>query len=176
MLIEIGYNRIAAVRYALKWAYARNPHYYDFQDIGGDCTNFVSQCMYAGSGVMNFSQENGWYFISTNDRSPSWTGVVFLRNFLLTNQGAGVYGELAELNELAVGDVIQLANENGTFYHSLIVSYIARPAVPRNIFVCAHTMDARNRRLSAYNYALAQGIHILGARKEIDSVNGIIAP
>ena len=39
MLIEIGYDRRAAVRYALDWAFARNPRFYDFEDIGGDCTN-----------------------------------------------------------------------------------------------------------------------------------------
>ncbi len=36
---EIGYNRQAAVDYAQKWAYGRNPNYLDFEEIGGDCTN-----------------------------------------------------------------------------------------------------------------------------------------
>ena len=37
----------AEVNYARKWAFSRNPAYYDFENIGGDCTNFVSQCLYA---------------------------------------------------------------------------------------------------------------------------------
>ena len=49
------YNRANAVAYAKKWAYGRNPKYYDFSDLGGDCTNFASQCIYAGSGVMNYT-------------------------------------------------------------------------------------------------------------------------
>ena len=53
MLIETGYDRRRAVEYALRWALSRNPEYYDFEDIGGDCTNFVSQCLFAGCGVMN---------------------------------------------------------------------------------------------------------------------------
>ena len=109
---ETGYDRRAAVEYALKWAYSANPRYYYFDAIGGDCTNFISQCLYAGCGVMNYSQENGWYYINLNNRSPSWTGVVFLREFLLTNKGAGVYGEEAPLGRLERGDLIQL--ENGT--------------------------------------------------------------
>ena len=39
---EIPYNRTAAVNYARKWALGRNPAYYDFEEIGGDCTNFAS--------------------------------------------------------------------------------------------------------------------------------------
>ena len=50
----VPYNRLAAVQYAHKWAYGRNPAFYDYEQIGGDCTNFASQCVYAGSGIMNF--------------------------------------------------------------------------------------------------------------------------
>lgn len=54
-LLEFPYNREAAVKYAVEWAYRRNQEYYDFEQIGGDCTNFVSQCILAGTGVMNGS-------------------------------------------------------------------------------------------------------------------------
>ena len=49
------YDREAAVEYANKWAYGRNPRFYDFSQLGGDCTNFASQCIYAGSGIMNYT-------------------------------------------------------------------------------------------------------------------------
>ena len=39
---EMEYNRNAAIEYAKKWAYKRNPNYYNFDLNGGDCTNFVS--------------------------------------------------------------------------------------------------------------------------------------
>ena len=167
MLIETAYNRRRAVIYALNWAFARNPRFYDFTDIGGDCTNFISQCLYAGCQVMNFSQENGWYYINSDNRAPSWTGVNFLRDFLLTNQGTGVYGEEAGLPEIMRGDVIQLINQEGRFYHTVFVSSVLYPKTPQNIFVCAHSDDSRNRRLSTYNYADIFPIHIVGARKEI---------
>lgn len=83
----IDYDRTKAVAYAEQWAYSRNPAYYSFNAIGGDCTNFISQCIYAGSGVMNYSNTNGWYYRNVNDRSPSWTGVEFLYNFLVNNNG-----------------------------------------------------------------------------------------
>ena len=44
---EKGYNRQSAVEYARRWALGRNPAYYDFEGIGGDCTSFVSQCLYS---------------------------------------------------------------------------------------------------------------------------------
>jgi hypothetical protein len=36
------YDRSAAVAYAHKWAYSRNPAYYNYDKLGGDCTNFAS--------------------------------------------------------------------------------------------------------------------------------------
>ncbi len=50
-LLEIPYDRNAAAEYAGYWAYRRNPRYDPFDEIGGDCTNFVSQCLFAGCGV-----------------------------------------------------------------------------------------------------------------------------
>ena len=41
------YNRENAVEYAKIWAYKRNPKYYNFDSVGGDCTSFVSQCLFA---------------------------------------------------------------------------------------------------------------------------------
>ena len=57
------YERKKAIQYAQKWALKRNPNYYNYDDIGGDCTNFVSQCIYAGSGVMNYTKTFGWYYL-----------------------------------------------------------------------------------------------------------------
>ena len=83
------YNRLAAVAYAKRWAMARNPAFYDFSELGGDCTNFVSQCVYAGSLVMNFTPTFGWYYRSLQDRTPSWTGVDYFYNFMVNNEGPG---------------------------------------------------------------------------------------
>ena len=71
----IDYDRDKSVAYAKKWAYGRNPKFYAFSNLGGDCTNFASQCIYAGAGVMNYTPTFGWYYKNLNDRTPSWTGV-----------------------------------------------------------------------------------------------------
>ena len=61
------YDRNSATEYAKKWAYLRNPKYYNFDPVGGDCTSFTSQCIYEGSKVMNYDKKNGWYYINGNN-------------------------------------------------------------------------------------------------------------
>ena len=156
-----NYDRAKAVAYAKKWAYGRNPAFYDFSNIGGDCTNFASQCIYAGAGVMNFTPTFGWFYKSVNDRTPSWTGVEFLYNFLVGNDGAGPFAEEVPLDKLEVGDIVQLGRATDDFYHSPVVVGFSRG----KILVAAHSYDVHNKPLNSYNFAQARGIHILGVRK-----------
>lgn len=161
---EIEYNRSEAVRYALRWALARNPAYYDFADIGGDCTSFASQCVFAGTGIMNYTPTFGWYYISGNDKSPSWSGVEYFYDFMINNESTGPYAEVSPLENLLPGDIIQLGNQNGRFYHTLVLTMIKSVRGRRNYYICAHDNDAFQRNLNTYNYANIRGIHILGAR------------
>ena len=159
------YNRAAAVRYARRWAFRRNPEFYNFDELGGDCTNFVSQCVYAGAGVMNFSSELGWYYISPELRAPSWTSVRFFYEFITQNEGAGPYGYEAPLEEALPGDVIQLAYQgNEAFSHTLLVVGTGRVPAPDNILLAAHTNDAFRRGLSTYDYTNIRLLHIEAVR------------
>ena len=45
MRFAANYDRNAVVLYAHQWAYGRNPAFYDYEHLGGDCTNFASQCV-----------------------------------------------------------------------------------------------------------------------------------
>lgn len=157
----LSYDRNAAVQYAKKWAFGRNPAFYDFSRIGGDCTNFASQCIYAGARVMNFTPVFGWYYISANDRTASWTGVEYLYRFLTENEGAGPFAKEVPLDELEIGDIVQLGRETGDFYHSPVVVGFSRG----QILIAAHSYDAYDRPLSSYSFDRARGIHILGVRK-----------
>lgn len=157
----LNYDRTAVYQYAKKWAFGRNPEFYDFSKIGGDCTNFASQCIYAGAKIMNYTPTFGWFYKSANDRTPSWTGVQYLYNFLIENEGAGPFAEEVPLNKLEVGDIVQLGRATGDFYHSPVVVGVSRG----RISVAAHSYDAFNKPLSSYNYEQARGIHIVGVRK-----------
>ena len=156
---ERSYNRDAAVSYARKWAYSRNPTYYDFEKIGGDCTNFASQCIYAGSNIMNYTPVTGWYYRSASDRSASWTGVEYLFKFLTNNKSVGPYARIVSGNEVLPGDIVQLGSYRGGFYHSPVIV-----AVEPSILVAAHTYDALDRPLDSYEYEMARFLHIDGVR------------
>ena len=53
---SLCYNPEAAVKYARNYCQHYNPKYQNYVGRGGDCANFVSQCMIAGG--MSFSDCN----------------------------------------------------------------------------------------------------------------------
>ncbi len=154
---ERQYNRQKCLEYANQWALSRNPAYYDYEKIGGDCTNFVSQCIYAGSGVMNY---NTWYYKNGNDKSPSWTGVEFLYEFLVHNQGNGPRGVVVPQNQIQVGDLIQLSSNGERFTHSLMVVGIGNVNYLSDILIATHTYDALGRSLGTYDFKKIRFVHI----------------
>ena len=164
MLVIKPYLRINAVRYARKFAFAQNPYFSSFRGIGGNCTNFVSQAIYAGSCQMNYTPTFGWYYISLNERSPSWTGVDFFYNFIVNNLDVGPFGRETSLDELEIGDVIQLGRNGEGFYHTLLVVGFDG----EDTLIAAQTDDALDRPLSEYNYASLRVLHIEGAMLYFD--------
>lgn len=138
------YNRELAVEYARKWALNKNPKYFHFEGIGGDCTNFVSQCLLAGGGKMNYYKYYGWFYINKDNRSPSWSSVKYLQRFLLTNTSTGPIAKIMPIEKLQIGDIIQIRQNPNEFNHSVIVSKIT----PNEIYVCAHSYDALDKPLS----------------------------
>ncbi len=153
--------------YAREWAFRRNPRYYNFDKLGGDCTNFASQCLFAGARIMNFTPDIGWYYRSINDRAAAWTGVEYFYNFLVGNvagvgSGNGPFAKEVELADLKIGDFIQFGRATGDFYHTPIVVgfYRGEP------LLAAHSNDAFNRPLSSYRYEKIRCLHILGVRQK----------
>ena len=154
------YNRKKAVEYAIKWAYKRNPKYYNFDSVGGDCTSFISQCIYAGSGIMNYKKHIGWYYNSSSDRTASWSGVEFLYNFLSKNKGIGPIAIRAKISDLEIGDIIQLRFLKDRFSHSLII-VDKKGNTLEDIYIATHTEDAYYRKLSTYNFKDIRFLHII---------------
>lgn len=161
-LIIKPYNRELAIDYAHRWSYDRNPNYLDFSELGGDCTNFISQCIYAGSNIMNYTPIYGWYYINSYNRSAAWSGVPFLYKFLITNKGLGPFGQSVSMEKISPADIIQLADENGIFYHSLFIVEVGTPITPETILVATHSFDSDYRALSTYEFVTSRFIHIEG--------------
>lgn len=165
MFVESGYNRKKALDYAKKWALSRNPAYYDFEEIGGDCTNFLSQCLYAGTGVMNPKLYTGWYYYSVNSRAPAWTAVANFYEFLLNNTGTGPYGHNASAEDVVPGDFVQLATEHDYYHHSGIIIKKDSSYDLNKIYIATHSFDTYQNPLSNYSIRQIRFIKIDGCRK-----------
>ena len=121
---------------------------------------------------MNGTPTFGWYYRSVEDRAPAWTGVAFfwdymtaVPRFVAAGGDTGPFGtQVASAAEMMVGDVVQLANEQGEFYHTLLVSGKREG----ELLLAAHSIDAFDRPLSDYNYATARYLHILGVRVRVN--------
>lgn len=166
MLVLKRYNRQKAVEYAREFALKKNLKYYDYSKIGGNCTNYISQCLFAGARVMNFKQ-NGWFYRSSFDYSSSWTGVEFLYDFLINNKQESIFAENSTILRMEIGDIIQLRFKNKKdFGHSLIVTKIEN-YTPNGIYVCANSKDVLDFKLTGFAYQDIRYIHILGVRENI---------
>lgn len=171
MLVIRNYDRTRAVTYARRWALSRNPLYFDYTGIGGNCTNFVSQCLYAGSCTMNYTPVFGWYYLSPAERTAAWTGVTFFYNFLTKNDNVGPFGREASAEELLPGDVIQLGRNGTGFYHTLLL--VGREG--EELLVAAQSDDALDRPLSTYTYDYARFLHVEGVRLDIPDTEDCFA-
>lgn len=139
------FDRLKSVKYALKWAYSFNPMFYNFSYIGGDCTNFVSQCLYFGGIDMDYNLY-GWFYTSLNNRAPAWSGVNEFWNYAIKEKSHSLKIKQCSLDEVELSDIIQLYNGE-RYYHNLIVTDIRN-----GIKVSAHDFSARNIPLNYYNY------------------------
>lgn len=163
MLVIKPYLRENALLYANRYAFSQNPIFGNFAGIGGNCTNFVSQCVYAGSCRMNYKPTFGWYYISMNERAPAWTGVDYFYNFITTNADVGPFGRQATPDEMEVGDVIQLGRDGDGYYHTLLIVGFEGD----DPLVAAQTDNALGRALSTYTYDFSRYIKILGVRLDM---------
>ncbi len=143
---NIRYNRLAAVAYADEWWNKANPRYHHFEV---DCTNFVSQCLFAGGIPMNYTnrRESGWWYegyANGKERwSFSWAVAHSLQTYLLSDQGGFRADRLQRPAELQLGDVISYDwDGDGRFTHTTIVTAFDSAGSP---LVNAHTNDSRHR-------------------------------
>lgn len=100
----------------------------NYESLGGDCTNFVSACLYNGGIPMDYngsSNTTKWYYKSSSNRVPSWTGAEAFHQYLLNNNNnsssnTGLYATQTIRSALQEGDVVQ--NSKTTAGHSMIIS------------------------------------------------------
>ncbi|MCX5409864.1 amidase domain-containing protein [Streptomyces sp. NBC_00335] len=126
-----GYNPSAAVAYAVKYAKIENPAYKDFANLGGDCTNFVSQALLAGGWKMNVPlvshpnthRERPYWYYRANDVSWTWSAA---NNWAEFAKDSGRVEKVRYLSDVGIGDIVQFANPaDRNKDHTMIVTSLS---------------------------------------------------
>lgn len=165
------YSYMAAVRYAYEH-YATNnynPDYPDITSLGGDCANFVSQCIYAGGKQM----DSKWYIKKINDDYPKpttsseldhswdlanpspWISAKAFGSYWSNNAESNVTYSIDDYLSLSkrifsgygVGDVVQITKRdiiNYYGYHTMLITQVDGS----NYLYTAHTSDRKDANLT----------------------------
>lgn len=144
-----NYNAAVALEYAKRYALFPNPAYYYYDSLGGDCTNFCSQCLFQGCPQMNYMKTFGWYYKNANDKAPAWTAVESFYKFITSNKSYGPFGRGIDLAQVQTGDYIQLNFEGEKFSHTVIVSKVESPVSLDSILICCHSYNRLDAQLSS---------------------------
>lgn len=156
-----SYDVDSATKYAKDHAEKYNK---DYNKYSKDCTNFVSQCLEAGGismdkpstipeGVKDTTKY--WYSIKYTSsgifgdkdawkESSSWVRVEDLYTYCVDEANAELhtYASLSALKQgVEVGDIVQIRNESGDWYHSIIISDYD---TSDGFLYCGHTSDRRD--------------------------------
>ncbi|OAT73685.1 amidase domain-containing protein [Parageobacillus thermoglucosidasius] len=139
--ISYEYDRARAVRYAETWWNSYNPAFPRFEV---NCTNFVSQCVYAGGAPMTGypNRAKGWW-CKNNNWSYSWAVAHSFRWYLSGTRVGLQTIEVSSPEQLMAGDIICYDFQgDGRFDHSTIVVAKDANGMP---LVNAHTTNSRMR-------------------------------
>jgi len=135
------YDRLAAVQYAERWWNDHNPKFKNFEV---NCTNFVSQCLFAGNAPMRGypKRTSGWW-MKNNDWSFSWSVAHALSIYLSTSKTGLKAEEVFSPEKLVPGDVICYDFQgDGRFDHTTFVVAKDEQNMP---LVNAQTYNSRMR-------------------------------
>ena len=166
--VSSSYSGSAAASYAIRYGVNYNSAAYPFYSAleGGDCTNFVSQCLFAGGipkvgsksaeGIYNSTTQ--WYCICTYDPgyqsgngreyalSTSWIRATDFNTYMtsIANSKTVKTSTTSLYNSCSVGDVVQLLSSAGSPYHTVIIS----EKTSSGASYCGHTNDTDGSPIS----------------------------
>ncbi|NBD27586.1 hypothetical protein GT019_27245 [Paenibacillus sp. T1] len=143
----IRYRRDLAAAYADRWWNEANPAYENFEV---NCTNYISQCLFAGSAPMNYTgkRASGWWYRGFSggreNWSYSWAVANALQLYLSASHNSSLRATVVDsADQLALGDVIiyDWGGDN-RYQHSTIVTAFDAAGMP---LVNANTVPSRHR-------------------------------
>ena len=173
------YDGEAAASYGASFVGQRNADWWDYSRQGGNCQNFVSQCLYAGGIPMDV--RGGavwkWYGEAVNDLeedrgcSASWINVDSFYQYVQENEGYGLAARTdGSYWEGDVGDVILMGPAHD-LNHSVLISKVVQNAEGRTVDYLIHsnTSDVKDFPVSAYPNPRQVLVRILGWRTSGES-------
>lgn len=166
-----NYNYEIGRAYATRFAEAPIPTRFFYTAKGADCTNFVSQCVWAAYGGYDINSDdvtkaninnkvkmvpNIWY-ANAYGGTLSWESVEGFYKYCkdtskIYGPKAQIYGdiEVYKISPFAIliGDVLQIREgPSGRYRHSVYVTVNNYNGSYNGIMVCQHTTDKKNRSL-----------------------------
>ncbi len=161
-----SYSTTDAVAYAEQHYNTYNSAYPDWTSYGGDCANFISQCLYAGGkdmkgtpGTSEAAQNWANWFstgssCNTKNVSSTWRGANAFKSYWQSN--ASGYSTFTTVGSESYnygfkGDAISLLSSNGSAYHTLMI--VGYDSANKDFIVAAHTSNTKTAHLSDYSPA-----------------------
>lgn len=176
-----AYNPEAALAYSYEWAgkteAKRNLAQYGMYDeYGGNCNNFTSQCLFAGGIPFDLTGiQWKWYGEAVNEfggqygRSPSWAECDYFYQYCKENDGFGLVAELdCNLYSGRPGDLIQYMVDGNDAVHTVIITKVIYDDEGNVIdyLINSNTIDKVDCPMTAYGYTDFRLIKIIGWNNE----------
>ncbi len=166
------YDREAAVAYARQFVGQRSEDWADYGEQGGNCQNFVSQCLSAGGIPMDTQGEKTWKWFgaavdeTSEDRgcSLSWINVDYFYAYARDNQGYGLCaGTGADFWSGRPGDLIVMGTPSD-WNHIVIITEVIKDENGQVVdyLICSNTLDVKDFPVSAYPQRGRELIRIFG--------------
>ena len=176
---DIAYERKKAVEYALSWLKAfdtlRNEDFGNYDEFGGNDTNFVSQSLLAGGIVMDYEGFYQWKYFSdyineneeASGRSSSWISLGAFYDYCLNNSGTGIDAVVnPNLYTTEIGDVVQMSSSSMWERAAIVTKVITNEDNVGVMFlISSNSPDIINYPLDACSYDASRIIKIYGSYK-----------
>lgn len=158
-----SYSGSRGAAYANKYVKNANSYFYN---AGADCTNFVSQCIWAAYGgwsssmsdttmasnITNKVRMTSTWYAGSGGGSSAWENVDGLWNYAVGNNGKGPkangynngghYSEILPI-DMCVGDVLQKSSDGSDYSHSMYIISTPGGSDPSysEILIAQHTSN-----------------------------------
>lgn len=170
--VDHPYQREIAAEYAYKHVGIRSDRWYDYSNMGGNCMNFISQCLYISGIPMDLEGSARWkWYGAAFDESASmkgctrsWINVDHFYQYVSSNRGHGLVADVnADYYSGQIGDLIMMGSPSDWDHIVMITSLVKNEAGETiDYLISSNTTDVRDFPVSAYPSARRTLIRILG--------------